>query len=417
MRLSVICRIAHCLVFARVKSNGAISLSRPARARALRRIDIPLTITRRAFDTLLLRMGDSQCMTFANTTFIHWRARSLVMTSLVMAACALAAVTLMPRASAQDVPLISGGVGFVTSTNGGSTSYIPVVEPVLAAPIGNHLLVESRATILDQYSPKSGGQSGYKGDLFLGLSYLQADFLASPHATIVAGEFLTPFGTYNERLTPIWIGNFEAAPLIFGLGNMGTDVGVGGMVRGSAFSRSNVSGDYAVYFSATSTNQQFSAERSSGGRGSLYFPGSHLEVGASYGRLLQGTKENFSGTHVWWEPANSSFRFRSEYAHGPNSSGYWIEADYRRSRFNDGGLLGIVEPVFRMQQTFRAHPDSSDGLPSAPTVQPDFGLDFHFPHEIRFISSYSRQFSSTGNSNIWQTELVYRFLFPTWRGK
>ena len=45
--------------------------------------------------------------------------------------------------------LISGGVGFITSTNGGNTTYIPVISPLLAAPLGDHLLVESRATILE----------------------------------------------------------------------------------------------------------------------------------------------------------------------------------------------------------------------------------------------------------------------------
>jgi hypothetical protein len=70
-----------------------------------------------------------------------------------------------------------------------------------------------------------------------------------------------------------------------------------------------------------------------------------------------------------------------------------------------------------MQQTFRAQPDGSDGLPAAGTVRPDFGIDYRLPHEVRINSSYSRQFSSTGNRNIWQTGIVYRFLFPTWRGK
>jgi hypothetical protein len=67
------------------------------------------------------------------------------------------------------------------------------------------------------------------------------------------------------------------------------------MLRGSAFANDHVSADYAVYFSAVSTNQQFTAERASGGRGSLYFPTARLEVGASYGRQLQNVHENFEG--------------------------------------------------------------------------------------------------------------------------
>jgi hypothetical protein len=326
-------------------------------------------------------------------------------------------------AAAQDfedhnVPLISGGVGFVTSTNGGSTTYIPVISPLLAAPIGSRILVESRAIILDPFFPKGGGQPGYKSDSFLGLTYLQADILASRQVTVVAGYFLTPFATYNERLTPIWIGNFQDAPLIFSVGTMGTASSVGGMLRGSAFSSARVSADYAVYFSAASTNQQFNAERASGGRGSLYFSAARLEVGASYGRQLQGAATNFAGAHLWWEPANTALRLRSEYARGPHSGGYWIEADYRLSRFKGGeSFAGRFEPVFRMQQTFRSQPDASDGLPATGTQEADFGLDYRLPHEVRINSSYSRQFSSAGNRNIWQTGIIYRFLFPTWRGK
>jgi hypothetical protein len=323
-----------------------------------------------------------------------------------------------PEIAAQETPLISGGAGFVTSTNSGNTTYIPVISPLLAAPIGNHILVESRATILESFFPKGNGQSGYTSSSFLGLSYLQMDYLANPHLTIVAGEFLTPFGTYNERLTPIWISNFESAPLIFPLGTMGTASSVGGMLRGSAFSNGKMSLDYAGYFSAASTNEQFNSERSSGGRASLYLPKSSLEIGASYGRLLQDTHQNFEGVHVWWEPADALLKLRSEYAHGPHSQGYWMESEFHLARSSSANAFRRgLQPVFRWQQTFRSSPDSSDGLPSADTNRADFGLDFHFPHEIRINSSYSRQFSSAGNSNIWETGIVYRFLFPTWRGK
>ena len=96
---------------------------------------------------------------------------------------------------AQDTPLISGGGGFLTNTNGGNTTYTPIISPILAAPLGDHLLVESRATILESYFPKGGGQTGYSHDSFLGLSFLQLDYIANRHATLVAGYFLTPFGT------------------------------------------------------------------------------------------------------------------------------------------------------------------------------------------------------------------------------
>lgn len=321
-------------------------------------------------------------------------------------------------ASAQKVPLISGGAGFITSTKGGNTTYIPVISPGFVAPLGNLLLVETRATILESFFPRGGNQSGYEHQHFVGLTYLQADILASEHTTIVGGEFLTPFGTYNERLSPIWINNFSEAPLIYPLGTMNTGSSVGGMLRGSAASNENFNLTYAAFFSAASTNEQFSAQRASGGQASVYFPKIRLEAGFSYDRRLQDTHQNFSGVHVWWQPAGSNLRLRSEYARGAHSLGYWIEADYRLAHFGGAeSVIGRIEPVFRMQQTFRLSPDSSDGLPSANTTQPDFGLDYRLPHEIRINTSYSRQLSSTGNQNIWQTGIVYRFLIPTWRAR
>jgi len=289
---------------------------------------------------------------------------------------------------------------------------------LIAAPLGRHVLVESRATLLESFFPKGAGRPGYTSSPFLGLSYLQADYLASSHLTIVAGEFLTPFGTYNERLSPIWISNFEDGPLILNLGTMSTGSSVGGMLRGSAASLTRFSIDYAAYFSAASTNQQFDSQRSSGGRVDIYFPEARLEVGASYGHRLQGETTDYAGAHLWWEPKDSPFKLRSEYAHGPHSQGYWVEADYRLSHFGGpDSPLGRMQPVFRIQQTFRNSPDLSDGLPGADTQRADFGLDYRLPHEVRINTSYSRQFSSTGKRNVWETGIVYRFLFPTWKGK
>ena len=320
--------------------------------------------------------------------------------------------------TAQDTPLLSGGVGFFTSTNAGQTTYSPMIEPLLAAPIGQHLLVESRAILLESFAPNGGGQPGYDHTHFVSLTYLQGDYVVSPHLTIVGGSFLIPFNTYNDRLSPIWIGNFQQGPLIAGVGTMGTGTGTGGMLSGSALSRRKYSLSYNAYFSSRVDNQYFQAKRSAGGRTTLYLPEQRLEIGLSYNRLLQGTHENFYGAHVWWEPKDSGFQLRSEYARGHHAQGYWIETAYRTRAF--GGLdspIGRIEPVFRMNQSFRRDTVSSDGLPLVNTQQADFGLDYNLPHNTRIITSYARQFSSTGDRNVWETGIVYRFLFPAWKGK
>ncbi|MGB6191028.1 MAG: hypothetical protein WBF42_01050 [Terracidiphilus sp.] len=316
---------------------------------------------------------------------------------------------------AQDMPLLSGGVGFFTSTNGGNTNYQPLIEPLLAVPIGKRLLIESRAALAETYFPDG---HGYDHAHFVALTYLQGNYFATPHLTVVGGSYLLPFNTYNERLSPIWIANFQDPPLIASLGLMGTAVGVGGMLRGSAVSTPKYSIDYAGWFSASSANEQFPSERSSGGRVSTYFPRSRVEAGLSYGRLLQGLHENFYGAHLWWEPANTGFRLRSEFARGHHAQGYWAEADYRMQAFGGpDSWIGRFEPVFRMQQTFRRDTFASDSLPFVNTQRADFALNYNLPHNVRILTSYSRQFSSSGDVNIWETGIIYRFLFPAWKEK
>jgi hypothetical protein len=306
-------------------------------------------------------------------------------------------------------------MGFLTSTNGGNTDYTPTIVPVLAAPIGQHFLVESRANLIETFLPEP--PKGYDHVHFIGLSYLQGDYFATQHMTVAAGYFLIPFGTYNERLSPIWISNFQDAPLISSLGLMSGGSGTGGVLKGNAFSTPHVSIDYSAYFSTRSANEQFRSSRSSGGKLEAYFPKQRLEIGTSFGRLLQQTQTNFYGAHVWWQPEKFPLRVLSEYAHGAHSQGYWVETDYRLSQFGgETSKIGRLEPVFRWQQTFR-NVAGGDSLPAADTQRTDFGLDYHLPHEVRINTSYARQFSSTGNKNVWETGLVYRFLFPTWKGK
>jgi hypothetical protein len=342
--------------------------------------------------------------------------RSATATKLALLTLLMSAA--IPSMTAQNTPLISGGVGFFTATNAGQTSYLPIVEPLIAAPIGPRLLIESRAVLLESFAPNGDGSPGYNHTHFVSLTYLQGDYTLSPHITVVGGSYLIPFNTYNDRLSPIWIGNFQEGPLLASLGTESTGVGTGGMLSGSAISRAKYSVSYNAYFSSLVNNQYFQAKRSTGGRVSLFLPDHGLEIGLSYNRLLQGTQENFYGAHVWWEPSNSGFQLRSEFARGHHAQGYWIETAYRTQAF--GGFdswIGRIEPLFRMQQTFRRDNFSSDGLPPVNTQLADFGLDYNLPHNTRILTSYSREFASTGNHNIWQTGIVYRFLTPAWKGK
>jgi hypothetical protein len=318
----------------------------------------------------------------------------------------------------QNTPLLSGGGAFFTSSGPNGTSYLPIAEPLIAVPLGDRLLIESRAALIESVTPNGSARGGYDHQFFAGLTYLQGDVIASPHLNLVLGSFLIPFGTYNERLSPVWINNLQDGPLIAGLGVMGTGTGLGAQLRGSAVSTSNYSLTYAAYYSARSGNQQFNSERAFGGQASVYFKPQRVEAGLSYGRLLQGTEENFYGMHVWYEPKETAFRLRSEFARGHHAQGYWIEADYRTAHF--GGLdswRGRFEPVLRFQQSWRRDNLVSDGLPLVNTQRLDVGMNYVLPHNMRIMTSYAHEFSSQDDSNLWETGLVYRFLTPAWKGR
>jgi hypothetical protein len=322
---------------------------------------------------------------------------------------------------AQNAPLISGAVGFLSNTTGGKSVLQPAIVPVVVSPLGEHALIESRFgfyEILQQQSGNAVGSGGYTHKFSASVQYLQLDAIVAPKLTMVMGRFLTPFGTYNERLSPIWIGNFQDAPIIAAIGTRTSGASDGLMLRGALFSKPAVQLNYVMYFSVASTLSKFESARTAGERTELFFPKARLEVGASYGAFLQGTHNNSVGAHVWWMPPKTNFQLRSEYAHGPHAQGYWIETDYRLARFHGpDSLIGRLEPVFRMEQSFRNSPGQGDGLPAADTQRPSFGLAYHFPDEVRLLTSYYRTLSSTGNSNTWETSLTYRFLFPaTWRG-
>jgi len=347
------------------------------------------------------------------------KARSLPFTlaGLAPAIFALVVAGFALPIAAQDTPLLSGGVGFFYNTSGPNSDYQPHVEPLIAAPIGPRILFESRSILQEDITPKGRGQSGYNHSHFINLIYMQGDIHAAPHMNLILGDFLLPFNTYNERLSEIWIQNFQFAPLTAGLGTLGSGSGIGAMVSGSGISNEHHNFTYNGWYSARSGNTQFNSRRSFGGRGTMYLPDARLEMGISYDRQLQATHENFYGLHVWWEPKDTAFRLRSEYSRGHHAHGYWVEADYRSQAFGGlDSLVGRFEPVFRLQQTFRRDTLVSDGLPFVNTQQVDFGFNYNLPHNTRILASYSRQFSSK-NTNIWQTGIVYRFLFPAWKGK
>ena len=330
----------------------------------------------------------------------------------------LLALSVQTGARAQsDVPIISGGVGFVSTTDGGQQFMQPVIAPVIAAPVGDRWLFESRLDLREFiYQP---GQSGpYSHQFFDTIEYAQVDYTAASWLTIVAGRFLTPFNMYNERFTPIWSRNLMDAPIIFAIGTRTNGYNDGLMTRGVLVSRKNYQLSYTAYFSSLSTIKKLESGRSTGARIGVFFPTAGLEVGGSYQKLLQDARENSVGAYASWQPGQGPLTVRAEYAHSPLGQGFWLEGAYRFSRFRGpDSLLGRLQFVGRAQQYVHGLPDPTFALPGSDTQRGEFGWNYYLPHEVRLNASYGRQFSPAGNANIWNFAITYRFLFPLYPGR
>ncbi len=317
-----------------------------------------------------------------------------------------------------SVPIISGGLSFVSTTNAGVTFFPPILSPLVTVPIGDKWLIESRGT-LDEFVFRENGTSGpYHALTFTSVDYLQLDYVASSRMTISVGRYLTPFGIYNERLGPEWIKNIEDPPLIYGIGTRASGSSDGAMVRGVAVARSRWELNYTAYFSALSTANKFEAGRAAGGRAGIFLPGTRLEFGASYQRYLQDTHLNAAGLHFAWQPFRVPVDIKAEYAHSPSGHGYWLETAYRFSKYHGPtSAIGRLQAVGRVQDFERTSPGVNDALPGVDTQRMDIGLNYYLPRNVRLNASYGRQFSSAGNSNIWNFAISYRFLFPIFPGR
>jgi hypothetical protein len=315
------------------------------------------------------------------------------------------------------VPVISGAVGFLSTTDGGTNFLDPIIVPVLSAPLGDHLLIEARGE-LQEFFAQDSSTGSYQRFFFGTLDYFQVDYTVNSRLTIVAGRFLTPFGIYDERLTPIWIRNLQDSPLIFPIGTRTSGSSLGGMARGVFTPSSNVEVNYTAYFSVADNSAYWGAGRTAGGRVGIFLPNKRLEVGVSYQRFLQGQRFNSFGAHLSWQPYSVPLDVKAEFAHSASGYGYWAEAAYRLSRFRGAeSALGRLQPVFRMQQFARLQQIAGDELPGVSTRQADFGFDYFLPHQVRINANYSRQFSGEGNLNIWDIGITYRFMFPLWPGE
>jgi len=314
------------------------------------------------------------------------------------------------------VPLISGGAGYIHNINGGVTTLEPQINPILLVPFGSHVLLESRTSFTGFFQRENQTSGPFKGKVFKSVDFAQVDWLANTHVIASIGKYILPFGLYNERLVPVWIRNLQDAPITAAIGTRNSGAGDGIMLRGVAVQRPSYSVQYTSYFSVRSDINQLEAARTAGGDASIYLVPLRLEAGVSYQRFLQQRNINSVSTYISWQPRTTPLDLKAEGDYSYNGRGYWIEGAYRLQQLPIPPVFRKVQTVVRMQQFFPLH-GGGNSLPTVDTHRVDFGLNYYFRDNLRFISSYGRNFSSQGNANVWNIGATYRFMFPLWPGR
>lgn len=316
--------------------------------------------------------------------------------------------------AAKPVPILSGSAGAFSFVAAGQQTLDEQINPVLLIPLGNRWLVEGRMECEGAFQRPASGEP-YGGEVSKNLDYLEADFIANPYVTVTLGRFLTPFGIFNERLYPIWIRSLQQDPLILPLSAESSD---GMMLRGGFRANAKANLTYAVYASAVSSgHNNLQSDRNAGARMSLYFPGPRIEVGTSFQRLLQDTRTNAFGFHFAWLVPRLPLNVHSEYARSVQGSGYWIDGAYRLSQLHFWRkAMRRTEIAGRAEQFFSGSVSADEaaaaGLVPANTREGEVGLNYYLQDGLKIVGSYARQFSSSGNLNLWSVGIAYRFLIP-----
>ncbi len=349
----------------------------------------------------------------------HQRRRSSVSSCCILLSFFIIPALLHAQTSSSDkpVPILTGSAGYFTFVTAGQTQLNGQINPVLLLPLGDHWLVESRAEFEGEFQrPPDGGP--YGGPVSKNLDYAQLDYIANPYLTVTVGRFLTPFNIFNERLYPIWIRSLQQDPLIFPIATGSSD---GAMLRGGFQVNDKANLNYAVYVSAISTgHSNLESNRNVGGRMGIFLPGSRLEVGGSWQKLLQDGRTNAFGFYSAWQPQRLPLSMHAEYARSNQGSGYWVDGAYRLSQLPVWQkAMRRFEIAGRAEQFFSGEisPDEAEELelPGANTREGEFGVNYYIHDGVKAVASYGRQFSADGNSNLWTVGIAYRFLVPLGR--
>ncbi len=316
------------------------------------------------------------------------------------------------------IPVLTGFVGLGSEFEPGQQQVLPAISPILLVPLGDHVLIESEAEFEGNYTHITGQPWDHAWDK--GIEYVQADVFVNKYLTLVGGRFLTPFGTFNERLHSGWIRNIQAAPFVTAFEMTDSN---GGMARGAVAVGRNLNINYSGFYSASSDTAWFVSDRAAGGRVGLFFPNARFEVGSSYQRKIGDGRRDVYGVDWTWQLKSIPLDIRGEFAKDPAiGKGYWIEGAYRMRKVPFlKAFMQKSQAEVRMEQ-FWVSPLLTDAgdmeIPTNDAKRVFAGWSYWIRPAVRANFAAGREFNPVdGDHNVWTVGLTYRFAFPLWGGK
>lgn len=304
--------------------------------------------------------------------------------------------------------MIVGAFGFTGDVNNSSNlSFGPKFEPIAIVPLGSRFLFETEYSMeLPVEREESTLGAAVLSHSF---EYMQMSYAATPNLVFTGGQFVTPFGIYKERMDPQWVRNLLEVPLIFPINDNSS---IGAMVRAGTYLSSGVKLNVTADYSGSEGNAQFTGEKQTGGRVSLFFPGPRLEVGASYSRELGDERFNVAGTDFVWNARRTPLDVRGECIWADVlGKGYWAEGAWRLSNLSGNRFFRHSQVVGRAEQYFApAKPqDLIAELQTLDTRRYTAGLNYWPTDGVKFSVSYGRQMDASESLGVWTLGVVYRF--------
>jgi len=140
-------------------------------------------------------------------------------------------------------PLITGyAFAGYTDRKGEKGTFDAGFNPIFLWKLNDRLFFEGELEL------ELGRNADGEGETELDLEYANLSYIANDYLTLKAGKFLSPFGTFAERLHPAWINKLPDAPLPFGHDGIAPNSEIGLQASGG-FPAGPTKFNYAVYVS------------------------------------------------------------------------------------------------------------------------------------------------------------------------